>query len=356
MDPALIGDAETVLHLTGGPKGDDAATARLVRAARTARAAGTVKHLILVWVFGADAMPLGYFRAKAGAERAVMESGIGWTVLPAAQVNELLLKMVGAMRRMPLVPAPGGLRVQPVDAAEAAAQLAELTLGAPAGRVPDLAGPGVYTLPELAAAQRVAAGAKPRRTLPVRLPGKVGRAYRRAPTSPATTPGSSAVTGKGSSPRDRCIQRQQRYSGSRKRSACHSRRRLVDEAFRALPFDYCCTFGNATSAAGPRALRRPRGRGRLGVDDRARAEARIGEAADLLGRGGWAATRRGVINNLLQRGLPALALAALLPLTGLARGRIPARRTPLVPPPAPRPRAAGAAGSVRCRRLDPGRR
>ncbi|WP_411073020.1 SDR family oxidoreductase [Streptomyces sp. cmx-4-25] len=175
LDSALIGGAETVLHLAGGPKGDDAATARLVRAAR---AAGTVKHLVLVSVVGADAMPLGYFRAKAGAERAVMESGIGWTVLRAAQVNELLLKMVGAMGRMPLVPAPGGLRFQPVDTAEVAARLAELTLGTPAGRVPDLAGPGVYTLPELAAARRVAAGAKPRRTLPVRLPGKVGRAYR----------------------------------------------------------------------------------------------------------------------------------------------------------------------------------
>ncbi|WP_433544644.1 SDR family oxidoreductase (plasmid) [Streptomyces sp. CA-294286] len=175
LDPALIGGAGSALHLAGGPKGDDVATARLVRAAQ---AAGTVKHLVLVSVVGADAMPLGYFRAKAGAERAVMESGIGWSVLRAAQVNELLLKMVAAMRRMPLVPAPGGLRFQPVDAAAVAARLAELTLADPAGRVPDLAGPGVYTLPELAAAQRVAAGAKPRPALPVRLPGKVGRAYR----------------------------------------------------------------------------------------------------------------------------------------------------------------------------------
>ncbi|RFU87370.1 NAD-dependent epimerase/dehydratase family protein [Streptomyces triticagri] len=175
LDPALLGGAETVLHLAGGPKGDDAATARLVRAAR---AAGTVQHLVLVSVVGADAMPIGYFRAKAGAERAVMESGIGWTVLRAAQVNELLLRMVGSMRQMPLVPAPGGLRFQPVDAAEVAARLAELTLDAPAGRVPDVAGPGVYTLPELAAAQRTAAGARPRRTLPIRLPGRIGRAYR----------------------------------------------------------------------------------------------------------------------------------------------------------------------------------
>ncbi|MEE3921736.1 hypothetical protein V2I01_36200 [Micromonospora sp. BRA006-A] len=59
-----------------------------------------------------------------------------WTVLRAAQVHDLVLTMLTAMTRLPVVPVPGGLRLQPVDAAEVAARLTELTLGAPAGLVP----------------------------------------------------------------------------------------------------------------------------------------------------------------------------------------------------------------------------
>ncbi|MFC1413193.1 SDR family oxidoreductase [Streptacidiphilus sp. N1-12] len=174
LDPALAG-VETVLHLAGGPKGDDLATRNLVRAA--ARAG--VKHLLYISVVGADTMPIGWFRAKLGAERAVAESGIPWTTLRAAQFHDLVLDTVGKMARLPAVPCPGGLRFQPVDAREVAARLAELTLGEPSGLVPDLVGPTVYGVAELARGYLEARG-KRRPLLPVRMPGKVGRAYRAA--------------------------------------------------------------------------------------------------------------------------------------------------------------------------------
>ncbi|MFI6491432.1 SDR family oxidoreductase [Streptomyces sp. NPDC050564] len=170
---AASAGVDTVLHLAGGPKGDDIATRNLVRAARSAG----VRHLVYISVIGADRVPLAWLRSKLDAERAIAESGVPWTTLRAAQFNELTLKMVRTMAKMPVFPVPGGLRLQPVDARDVAARIAELALGSPAGLVPDLAGPKVYGLGDLARGYLEAHG-KRRPMMPVRIPGKAGRAYR----------------------------------------------------------------------------------------------------------------------------------------------------------------------------------
>ena len=170
---AATKDVETVLHLAGGPKGDDRATRSLMEAAAPAG----VGHVVLISVIGSDTIPLGYFRAKAGAERAVVESGIPHSILRAAQFHDLTLTVTQKMGGLPVVPAPGGLRWQPVDSREVAARLVELTLGHPAGRVADLAGPEVHTLADLTRGYLAARGRR-RPFLPVRIPGKAGRAYR----------------------------------------------------------------------------------------------------------------------------------------------------------------------------------
>ncbi|MFF7991532.1 SDR family oxidoreductase [Kitasatospora xanthocidica] len=172
LDAAMAG-VHTVLHLAGGPKGDDAATRLVVDAARRAG----VRHLVYISVIGADRIPLGYFRAKLGAEEAVAGSGLPYTVLRAAQFHDLAFTVVEKMAKLPVVPAPGGVRWQPVDVREVAARLVELALGEPAGAVPDLAGPTVYEMGELTRRYLEAQG-RSRRQLPVRVPGKVGRAYR----------------------------------------------------------------------------------------------------------------------------------------------------------------------------------
>jgi uncharacterized protein YbjT (DUF2867 family) len=172
LDSALDGIG-TVVHLAGGPKGDDRATGNLVRAAQQA----AVRHLICISVIGADRVPLGYFRAKLGAERAVASSGVPWTILRAAQFHDLVLTMAQKMAKLPVIPVPGGLRFQPVDSRDVAARLVDLALGAPAGRVPDLAGPTVYPMAELMRGYLRECG-KRRLFMPMRMPGKAGRAYR----------------------------------------------------------------------------------------------------------------------------------------------------------------------------------
>ncbi|MBY8878618.1 SDR family oxidoreductase [Actinacidiphila acidipaludis] len=170
---AAVAGAEVVLHLAGGAKGDDVATRTLAEAA--ARAG--VRHLVYISVIGADRVPLAWFRAKLAAEQAVEGSGVPWTTLRAAQFHDLVLMTVEKMAKLPVLPVPGGLRFEPVDAADVAGRLAGLTLGDPAGLVPDLAGPRVYTLGELAGSYLRARGRR-RLRVPVRIPGKPGRAYR----------------------------------------------------------------------------------------------------------------------------------------------------------------------------------
>jgi uncharacterized protein YbjT (DUF2867 family) len=172
IEPAVDG-IETVLHLAGGPKGDDAATRNLMRAASRAG----VKHVVYISVIGADRVPVGWLKSKLAAEQAVADSGVPWTTLRAAQFHDLVLTVVQKIAKLPVVPVPGGLRFQPVDSRDVADRLVELTLGEPAGRVPDLAGPKVYGVAELVGGY-LQARDKHRPMLPVRMPGKAGRAYR----------------------------------------------------------------------------------------------------------------------------------------------------------------------------------
>ncbi|MFC4053500.1 SDR family oxidoreductase [Actinomadura syzygii] len=170
---AAVEGASVVLHLAGGAKGDDVVARNLVRAAKAA----DVEHLVLISVTAADRIPVKWMKTQNEVEKIVMESGVPWTILRAAQFHDLVLKVVRTLTKSPVVPVPRGVRMQPVDARDVAERLAELTLGAPAGRVPDVVGPRVYGMDELLRTYLRASGK--RRALPtIPIPGNVGRVYR----------------------------------------------------------------------------------------------------------------------------------------------------------------------------------
>jgi uncharacterized protein YbjT (DUF2867 family) len=181
VDAAVTG-TEIVVHLAGSPKGDEVMARHLLQAAGRA---GT-RHLVYISVVGADRVPVvsrvdramfGYFESKLAAERVVADSGLPWTTLRATQFHDLSLMTARQMARLPVIPVPTGFQIQPVDADEVAARLVELALGAPAGLVPDMAGPRVYGMAELIRSY-VRARRKHRVLVPLRLPGKAARAFR----------------------------------------------------------------------------------------------------------------------------------------------------------------------------------
>lgn len=175
-----VAGAQTILHVAGSTTGDETKAEHLVRAAAGAA------HLINISVVGADRVPVvsgidrsmfGYFAAQRAAEIVISESGLPWTTLRASQFHTLTLVVARQMAKLPVIPVPAGVRFQPVDAAEVADRLVELTLGAPAGLVPDLAGPRVYGMDELIRTYLRATG-KRRLLVPVRLGGGAYRAIR----------------------------------------------------------------------------------------------------------------------------------------------------------------------------------
>src|SRR6266536_1036970 len=179
---AAVEGAEIIVHCAGTAKGDEDKARNLVRAASRA---GT-RHLVYISVVGDDRIPVdsgldramfGYFASKLAAERVVADSGLPWTTLRATQFHDAILMTARQMARLPVIPAPAGIRFQPVDAGEVADRLVELALGTPAGLVPDIAGPRVY---EMAALLRgyLQACRKHRPIVPVRFPGKAARAVR----------------------------------------------------------------------------------------------------------------------------------------------------------------------------------
>jgi uncharacterized protein YbjT (DUF2867 family) len=181
IDAAVEGTG-VIVHCAGGSKGDEDKARHLVRAASRAGA----RHLVYISVVGADRVPVasgidramfGYFASKLAAERAVADSGLPWTTLRSTQFHDLILMTARQMAKLPVIPVPAGFRLQPVDPGEVAARLVELALGAPAGLVPDMAGPRVY---EMAALLRgyLRARRKHRPILPVWLPGRAARAFR----------------------------------------------------------------------------------------------------------------------------------------------------------------------------------
>lgn len=174
---------DTVVHLAGDARHNEKIARGLVEAVERS----DVSHVLHLSVVGADRIPparapgggmLAYYPSKAAAERVVDGSPVPSTTLRATQFHELALAVARIVTRSPLVPAPSGFRFQTIAAREVAERVAELALGPPAGRVPDLAGPQVRTFDELLRSYVRATGER-RVIVPLWTFGKPARAYRR---------------------------------------------------------------------------------------------------------------------------------------------------------------------------------
>ena len=169
IDEAIRG-VSTILHAATGPRGDTELTRTLIDAARRS---GDDPHLLYVSIVGIERIPLGYYRQKVAGERLVAQSGLPWTIQRATQFHDLLAGIFGALARSPILPVMSATSFQPVDVREVAERLIPLATNDAAGRVPDLGGPEVRPMADLARAWLSSTG-KRRAVLPVRVPGAIG--------------------------------------------------------------------------------------------------------------------------------------------------------------------------------------
>jgi uncharacterized protein YbjT (DUF2867 family) len=131
-------------------------------------------HLIYISIVGVDRIPYFYYRVKLGVERILERSELPWTILRATQFHSLISRY--ALGRF--VASPKGARAQLIDASEVADRLAELVDAEPSGRVPDMGGPEILSLRDVARLQQEILG---RRLIVMELPlpGETARAFAR---------------------------------------------------------------------------------------------------------------------------------------------------------------------------------
>lgn len=155
---ALAGGG-VLVHLThAGP--DE--TRRLLAAA----IAAGLSRVVYVSIVGADRIPLPYYAAKVGSERAVRDAGIPATIVRATQFHSFVDDYLATLAALPLPGLfPAAAIFQTIDEREVAELVARVALEpSPPDRV-EIAGPDRLTLGEMAEAW-FAARSMPRRFLP----------------------------------------------------------------------------------------------------------------------------------------------------------------------------------------------
>jgi uncharacterized protein YbjT (DUF2867 family) len=167
---AALETADSVIHCAADPRGE------VDRKLLTALRAAGGPHLVYISIVGVDRVPLGYYRLKLAAERAIEASGLPYTILRATQFHDLIRSMLAAAARLPMMLIPD-LSVQPIAVRDVAGRLVELATRAPRSHARDFGGPSVRTIRDLAQAYLAVTGRR-RPLLPVQLPGKIFRSYR----------------------------------------------------------------------------------------------------------------------------------------------------------------------------------
>ena len=124
---------------------------------------------------GCERVPVGYFQVKAQQEEVVEHGQVPWTIVRATQFHEYAATLESAARWR-IIPMPR-LKLQTVSSAEVARVIADAAENGPRRTRVEVAGPEVTSARELARTWRHATGCHLAQ-VPVRLPGKLGRALR----------------------------------------------------------------------------------------------------------------------------------------------------------------------------------
>ncbi len=142
-----------------------------------------VGHHVVLSIVGIDRVDFGYYEGKRRQEELALQGEVSATVLRATQFHDfaeqLLARSPGPVAVIPKMTS------QTVDTRDVAAELVRLAVGPPQGRAPDLAGPEVHSIPDLARRTAKARGLR-RAVVGVPLPGAAGRAMRSGGLLPET--------------------------------------------------------------------------------------------------------------------------------------------------------------------------
>jgi len=177
LKEALAG-VETIVHAATSPftrtqQVDVQGTSRLLELARAA----SVNHFVHVSIVGIERIPFPYYQHKVAGETSVMNGSMPWTILRATQFHNLLDGFLQPLAKFPIGFAFTDFKFQPVDVSEVAEALVRCAGASPAGCLPDMGGPEVLKLGEMARVWLEARG-KRTRVINFPLPGGFAHALR----------------------------------------------------------------------------------------------------------------------------------------------------------------------------------
>jgi len=153
LTDALAG-ADVLIDVTNSPSFDDGpvmdfftrSSANLVAAATESG----VGHYIALSIVGVDGLPKsGYMRAKVMQEKTIAESGVPYTIVRATQFQEFAEGIVASLDAGDEVRVPDAL-IQPIAAADVAAEVAGAAVAEPSDSVVNIGGPEKVSFAELA--------------------------------------------------------------------------------------------------------------------------------------------------------------------------------------------------------------
>lgn len=173
-----VGGVDIVVHAASNARGDSEAvdvhgTEQLLDAAADA----DVANFVYVSIVGIDEIPYTYYEHKLEAEQAIKASAVPSTIIRSTQFHPFVAYLLTAVSRLPVWPLPTKFRLQPIDTGEAAERIAEYATVEAAGRVPDIGGPRVLTVRQLAESYREERGLR-RPIVRLPIPGRVASAFR----------------------------------------------------------------------------------------------------------------------------------------------------------------------------------
>lgn len=149
-----LSDTDVLVDVTNSPSFDDdpvmeffsTATKNLVDAAKAAQ----VGHYVALSIVGCDGLPdSGYMRAKVVQERIITESGLPYTIVRATQFHEFAEAITASLTLAGEVRVPDAL-IQPIAAADVAADVARAAQAEPVNGVINLGGPEKLRFADLA--------------------------------------------------------------------------------------------------------------------------------------------------------------------------------------------------------------
>ena len=151
LEPAVQG-VRAVIHLASTKTASDRDETACRRLLAAAEAAG-IAHFVVISIIGCDRIPLPFYATKLAIEAAVRASGVPWSIVRVSQFHSFVARLVESAATSPLpTPIIDDLRFQPVDEREVAERLLELALAEPLADAPEMAGPEILTLGEIASA------------------------------------------------------------------------------------------------------------------------------------------------------------------------------------------------------------